>query len=154
MDSSLDPLQLEEVVRATEGVSQEQAQLIRRLYGLAIVNERDVRAMEELQRPWLAVARMSERQFDPKELWRKAAASRSAFRRARHEIHVSAGVTGNWPEYYNHQKRMARVAVALLSLYAAAALHYVHVVGIINHSRHIAVLDAFCFKSPPTPQPA
>src|SRR4051812_34747722 len=111
----MDPLKslpLEEVVRAAEGVTQEQAEAIRRLYGLAIVTERDVRAMEELRRPWLAVARMSERPFDSKDLWRKANASRDAFRRARHEIHVSAGVTGNWPEYYNHQKRMARVAVA------------------------------------------
>lgn len=138
----MDPLPLEDFARAAPGISQEEADLVRKLYGILEVNQKAIQVMREHQYPWLAVAHKSKRQHDPSELWRDAVRSHQAFREAAEVARSGAARSGNWGSYFSLQARLTRVRFAVLQLYIAAGLYRCRIE--VNVDGAANTLSVFC----------
>lgn len=137
-----EPLDLAEIKRVAEGVTEKQAEVIRKLSGILAVNEAAVQILREHRSPWLAVAHKSKRQHDPSELWRDAVRSHQAFREAAEVARSGAARSGNWGSYFSLQARLTRVRLAVLQLYIAAGLYRCRIE--VNVDGAANTLSVFC----------
>jgi len=139
-----EPLPLEEVTRYSGAVSREQAELIRKLYGLLEVNEAALEIIAEIQNPWRAVARMTQRSEPRAQAWTLARESRIACRRASDAQWREIKSSGLWPVTLGYWMRRSRVSLSIARLYFAASLYSIGLVGFVNLRHDEELIAAWC----------
>ena len=94
--------------------------------------------------PWEAIARMTARPHSPCVISRRAAKARRDFVRAFLREREAIRVAGNWLAWPRLARTASRMGWSLTRLHLAVWLHKSHIVGVFDHRRDCARLQAWC----------
>lgn len=95
--------------------------------------------------PWVAIARMTARPHAPSSIQRRVAKARDQFSRALLRDRQKIRQSGDWYMWLGLTWRVLSMGVwGLGRLHLAGWLHRFHIVGVFDHRRDCARLQAWC----------